>query len=107
MVMAFLSFSSPMIVNQFNIECVRACKAENDAPIRPHGNGPEPLQIALERMQAIARKRKFLWSSRFIEDRHDLLNCVPEVGPNPASVVALVQPLEAPVPEAPDHRTLL
>jgi hypothetical protein len=35
-----------MAISQLNIKRILALKSKNDAPIRPHGHGPESLQIA-------------------------------------------------------------
>jgi len=40
-----------VVVDQFNVECVRSFEAENDAPVGPHGHGPGPVQVAFERLQ--------------------------------------------------------
>ena len=92
-----------MIVNQFHVKCIRIFKAENDSSVCPHANRPKPFQIALERVEAIAGERKLVRGSSFIENGQDFLNRVREIGPDSASVVAFVQPPEAPVLEAPDH----
>jgi hypothetical protein len=39
--MKFSSFL--MIIGQFNVKRILAFKSENDAPISPHGHGPESL----------------------------------------------------------------
>ena len=43
-----------VVVDQFNVKGVGSFKAENDAPVGPYGYGPQPFQIAFERVKAIA-----------------------------------------------------
>ena len=49
--MVFLLFL--VVVDQLNVEGVRSIKTKNDAPVGPYRHGPEPLQVAFERMQTI------------------------------------------------------
>ena len=43
-----------MVVERLNVKGIILFKPKNDAPIGPYRYGPQALQIASERMQAIA-----------------------------------------------------
>ena len=92
-----------VIVDQFDIKRIGALETEYDSPIRAHGNGPKPFEVALERMQAVAGQVKFLRHRRVIEDSQYFLNCIREIRPYSAAVVALAKPFEAAMFKAPDH----
>src|SRR6202166_1833240 len=98
----FSSFS--MIVGQFNIKRILSFKAENDAPIGSHSRGPESLQVAFQRVQAITGQIETLRRCRRIENRKDSFHRVQEVGAYPASVAAFIEALEASMFEAPNHK---
>ena len=68
-----------VIVDQFDIKRIGALETEYDSPIRAHGNGPKPFEVALEWMQAVAGEVKFLWRRRVIEDGQYFLNCIGEI----------------------------
>ena len=99
--------SSLVIVDQFNVKSIIPCKAENDAPIGPHRHRPQPLQITLQRMQAIARKIQGLRRRGRIENRKDAFDSFQQVGAYPASVAAFLEAFQAPMLEAPNHQGLL
>jgi hypothetical protein len=63
-----------MVVDQFNIKGIIHFKTENDAPIGPHRHGPQALQIAFERMQAIAGEIQSLRCRGRIENRENSFN---------------------------------
>jgi hypothetical protein len=96
-----------MVVSQFNVKGVLSLKSEDDAPIGPHGHRPESLQVALQRVRAIARQIESLWRCRRIENRKDSFHRVQQVGPDPASVAALIEAPETPMLEAPDHENVV
>src|SRR5512136_510652 len=50
------SSSVLVVVYQFNVKDVVSFKSENDAPIGPHRDRPQSLQVAFERVQPIAGK---------------------------------------------------
>jgi hypothetical protein len=92
-----------VIVGQFNVKRIGALEAEDDSPIRPHANRPKPSKLAFERMQAIAGEIKLMRGRRVIEDSQNFLNCIREIRPYSATVVALVKSFEAAMLEAPHH----
>lgn len=72
-----------MVVDQFNVKCVRPLKAEHDAPIRTHGQRPQSLQVTLERVQPIARNIQSLRRRSRIQNRKDSFNRLQAMGLNP------------------------
>ena len=92
-----------MVIHQVNVVRVAVLEAEDDPPISRHGDAPEPLQVAFERMEAIAVNIKIPYLMRDIEARQSGLYPINEVGANLASIAALVEPLEAASPKAPNH----
>jgi len=58
-----------MIVGQFHVKRILFFKSENDAPIGPHGDGPESFQVAFQRAQAIAGQIERLRRCCGIENR--------------------------------------
>ena len=54
-------------------------------------------------MQAVAGESKLLRGRRVIEDSQNFLNCIGEISPYSATVVALVQPFEAAMLETSNH----
>ncbi len=92
-----------VIVDQFNVKRIRALKAKNDSPVRPHANRPKPFKIALEPMKPVAGQVKSLWGRRPIENGKNFLNCIHEVRSYSATVVALIESLETAMLEASDH----
>lgn len=55
-------------------------------------------------MQAVARQVEFLRCRRVIEDGQYFLNCIREISPYSATIVALVQALKATMLKTPDHQ---
>jgi hypothetical protein len=96
-----------MVIGQLNVKRILSFKAENDAPIGPHGHGPESLQVAFQRVQPIAGQIEGLRRCRRIENRKDALRRVQQVGAYPASVPTFVETLETSVLEAPDHKGIV
>ena len=105
--MGIAVFSFLMVVSQFNIKSVGSCKTKNDAPVGPHRHGPQTLQVAFERMQAIAREIQSLRRDGGIENRENSFNRIQQVGANPASVTAFVEALEAAMLETPNHQSTM
>jgi hypothetical protein len=97
-------FSLLVVVDQFNVKGVCPFKAENDTHVRPHCHGPESLQVAFERMQAIPGNVESLRRGGGIENRKNSLSRIQEVGTYPAAVPALIKPFKATVLEAPNHK---
>ena len=94
-----------VVVDQFNIECVRALKAENNTPVRPHRDSPEAFQLAFERVQPITGKVKRLRHIRFVETSKNVLNDIQQIWAYPAPVVAFIESFQTPVLEAPNQGT--
>lgn len=92
-----------VVVDQFNIKGIVVFKAENDAPICPYRHRPQPLQITLKLVQTIAREIESLRRRGGIEKRKDSFHRFQQIGAYPASVVARIEPLQAPMFEALDH----
>jgi hypothetical protein len=97
--MGTVFYSFLVVVDQFNVKSVLPFKAENDAPIGPHCHRPQPLQVAFQRMQAIAREIQSLRRRGGIENRKDSFNRLQKVGAYPASVVAFIEAFQAPMLE--------
>ena len=103
-----MSFSFCLVVvGQFNVESVSPLKTENDTPIGPHRYGPQPLQVAFERVKAIPGNVESLRRGGGIENRQYALNRIQQVGTYPAPVTAFVKPFKAPVLEAPNQLGIL
>jgi hypothetical protein len=95
-----------VIVDQCNVKRTHANKPENDTPVRPHGHGPKPSEVAFERVKAIAGKVKMLRGRGCIEKGQYLLYCVHQVSSTPAVIVALIESFQAAMLEASNHRPL-
>jgi len=96
-----------MIVGQFNVKDILSFKTENDAPIGPDGHRPESLQIAFQRVQAIARQIESLRRRGGIENREDSFHRVQQVRTYPAAVAAFIEALQPAMLEAPDHQNVV
>jgi hypothetical protein len=92
-----------VVINQFDVKRVGTLKSENDAPIGSHRHRPKSSQVALQWMQAISRKIERLGYLGSIKAAKNILDCISQVGPNAAGVIALVEPLQALVSESPNH----
>jgi hypothetical protein len=102
--MGMVFFSLLMVVDQFNVKGVCPFKAEDDAPVRPYGDGPKPFQVAFERMQPIPGDVESLWCGGRIENRKNTLNRIQEVATYPAAIPTLIKSFKATVLEAPNHK---
>src|SRR5437879_23387 len=96
-----------VVVDQFHIPGVVPFKAERDAPVSPHGDRPEPFQVAFERVQSIPGNFQSLRRGGSVENGEDSLNCLQQVSPYPAPVAALIEPFQAPMLEASDQQDTL
>jgi hypothetical protein len=92
-----------MVVGQLNVKRILPLKPEHDAPIRSNRNRPEPLQVAFQRMQPIARQIERLRCCSRIENRKNSLYRIQQVRAYPASIAAFIKALESSVLEAPNH----
>jgi len=96
-----------VVIGQFNIKSIGACKTKNDAPVRPHRHGPQTLQVTFERMQAIAGQIQSLRRGRGVESRENSFNWIQQAWANPAPITALIEPLEATMLETPNHQSTM
>jgi len=93
-----------VVVDQFNIKGVCSFKTENDAPVGPYRDRPQPLHVTFERMQPITGNIQSLWRVGGVENREDSFNRLQQVGTYPAAVAAFLEPFEAMMLEAPNHQ---
>lgn len=96
-----------MVVGKFNVKGIILFKTENDAPIGPHRYRPQALQIAFERMQAIAGEIESLRCRGRIENRENSLDRIQKVRPYPAAVTAFIVAFLASMLKAPNHQGLV
>ena len=82
-----------MVVGEFNFKRISAVKAEDNTPIRTHGDGPKAFQSALQRVQVVAGKVHGLRRLGFVEPSENVLNSVDQVGTYPPALPALIKPL--------------
>ena len=94
-----------MVVRQFNVKRILSFKSEYDAPIGPHRHGPKSLQVAFQRVQAIARQIERLRRCGRIQNRKDSLHRFQKVGAYPASVASFIETLETSMLEASNHKS--
>src|SRR5579863_2630884 len=92
--MAFSPFFL-VAVDQFNVKSVRSFKTKNDAPVGSHGHGPEPFQVAFERVQTITGKVEFLRRSCIVKYGQYFLNRIHQISAYPAPVVTFKEPFQA------------
>jgi hypothetical protein len=101
--MVVAPFIALVVVDQFNVKRIRAIKTEDNPSVRPHRNRPKPLHISFQRVKPVSRKAKLLRRYGVVEHGQDFLNCIDQIRPYPATVVALVEALQATVLKAPNH----
>jgi len=92
-----------VIIDQFDVKSIISFKAEDNSPIGPYRDSPESSQAAFQRVQTIPGEIQGLRAGGGIEDGKDSFHGFHEVGPYPASVAALIEALQAPMLEAPNH----
>src|SRR5215213_8220216 len=95
--------TSSVIVIQINVERLAILKTEHDAPVSRHPHAPVTVQIAGERMEAIARDIHLLDGLSSFEHRENLFNTAQHCGANGALIALLVQAFESVALEASDH----
>jgi hypothetical protein len=93
-----------VVVDEFNVKSVSPFKTEYDTPVGPYRHGPETLQIAFKRVQAIPGNVESLRRRGRIENRQYPLNRIQQVGTYPATVVMLMESFQSSVLEAPNHQ---
>ena len=92
-----------MIVDEIDIERLAITKAKDDAPIRPHRDGPKSFKRALERMKPQARAIHPLYRRCGIERGKDIPSALDHVRRQFAAIIILEEPLKSFVAEALDH----
>ena len=89
-----------MIVGQLDVKRIRAFKAENNVPVRPHSNRSKTFQVALKRMQAITGKVHSLRRFSSVQASENVFHSLDQVGSYTAWVIALIKSFEAAMLEA-------
>jgi hypothetical protein len=92
-----------MVVCQINIECVTVHEAENDSPVSRYRDAPYALQSSLEGVKAVARQIEVRRMLRSIQVTQHVRDPARLIGSDLACV-PLVEALQTPVPERPDHQ---
>src|ERR1022692_4534859 len=90
-------------VDQFNVKGVILFKAEYNAPVGPHRDGPKPLQVAFQWVQTITGKINSLRRVGVIEAGKNILNHFQKIGANSAAVLAFIKLLQTAMFEAPNR----
>jgi hypothetical protein len=92
-----------VVVDQFDIEGVCPFETENNPPVGSYGYGPEPLQIALKRVQPIPRNIQGVRRGRAVKSGKNSLNGVHKVRPDSPLFPVFIEPLKPPMLETPNH----
>ncbi len=92
-----------MVVDQVQIQRVAVLEPEDDPSVAADGDGPETLPIAFQRVQPVTGEADFIEPGPGIQDRKHLPHALDQSSVNPAAVVSVVEPPQAPMPEASDH----
>src|SRR5215469_16859210 len=93
-----------MIVRKLDIERLVAREPKHDLPIRPNRNGPEALALALQWMEAVARKVQRLRALSRVQRGQNILDPTKKVGTNQTVVSPLKKPFQALALEARNHK---
>ena len=80
-----------MVVGQINIKRIAVFKPEDDAPVAGDRNAPQPLQIAFERMQPVARQIEIRRAAGLIQVSQDIRDPARLIGANFAGIPVLKQ----------------
>jgi len=89
-----------VVVDQVDIVYIAFVEAEDDPPVAGNRNAPEWLQITLQGMKPVSGQVEVRWSTGVVEVRESNRETVGLIGADSATVISLVQALEAPVTEA-------
>jgi hypothetical protein len=98
-----MASSSSVIVDQVDIERMTGLEAEDDPPVARYGDCPKAFHVSPEGVKLEAREIHLLRFVGFVEASEDTPDLVHPVGGKTSSVVLFIEPLEPPMPEAPDH----
>src|ERR1700722_9977666 len=102
----FIAIGPPhcsMVVHKIDIACVTGFEAEDDAPVRPHGDRPESTKVAPQRMRAERMNVQVFRPRRRVQCTEDKSNSPGVLGRHTARIVVLVEASQAPVATARDH----
>ena len=80
-----------MVIDQIDVKHLAVLKPKYDPPIRPDRNGPEPLQPALEGMQAKARPVEGLQTRCRIEGGENVSDAFDHLCGDVAGIVLSVE----------------
>jgi hypothetical protein len=92
-----------VIVDQVDVVCVAALKAEGDAPVGGNPDAPKPLPITLQRVESVAWGMKVLGLPGIIKVSQGDRDTLRLIGSHPARVPLLIKPLETAMAKRPDH----
>ena len=92
-----------MVIHQINVESVTLSKAEDDAIVSRYRHAPEALEITLQGVEPIARQIQFGGLGRLIKMREYIGNPVDLIGSKSANISMLIEALQTPVSQRPDH----
>jgi hypothetical protein len=93
--------TSSMVVEQIEIEGIASLAAQDDAPVTGDLDGPEAVQLALERVEPEAGGIDIGHGRRSIQTAQDTPNLGHLVRPDAAAVALLEETLQRAMPEAP------
>lgn len=96
-----------MIIQEIGIESLFTLEAENGSPIPADGHGPEALPVAFEPVQSKTGNIKRLRRSGGVQRRENTLDLATQRRIDPARTNAFVEPSEAAMPKAPDHKPIV
>jgi hypothetical protein len=93
-----------VVIDQINIRRVALLEAENDPPVRAHGDAPVPGKIAPQRMPPETRNVALRRPHSLVEPREHGGNFVHMVWVDLAAVVVFVKAAKAAMSKVPNHR---
>ena len=74
-----------MVVGQIDLVCIAVLKAKDDAPIAGDHHAPVALQVALERMETIARQIEITGGLSLVQMEQHIVDAVELVAANLSS----------------------
>jgi hypothetical protein len=93
-----------MVVDEVNVEHLAVLEAENDAPIRSHGNCPTAAKFAFQHMQAEGREVHVFNALRDVEHAENVFDSFGVIRIDSSPVPILEQASQTFVPKAADHK---
>jgi hypothetical protein len=94
-----------MIIKEIDIKSVAFLEAKNDLPIAADSGAPEAFQVAAEAVKTVSWDVHVLDRAGGIQTGEHKHNLVDKIGPQLASIITFKKPLEAAMPNVPDHRS--